>query len=400
MTFRAWELRKLGSAASGHLDWIRAVAAWAVMWGHVRAMFFVDFQHLQKPAWFLGFGYFLTGFGHQAVMVFFVLSGFLISSTVAKSHLAGTWSWRDYAINRATRLYVVLIPGLLFGLLWDFAGSSLSIGRDIYLHPLRGFGTAIPLQNLTVGNFLGNLFYLQTILCATFGSNGPLWSLANEFWYYALFPLGLSAGMVWRKRSPGSVALSAVLTVVAAAVCVFIGLGILLGFLIWLMGCALVFAESKFELRSKVWVIFGLASSFLALCGFLAAVRIGKLAGVKSDLVVGMAFSLFLFFVLQVPWGAANAAYGKLARLYAGFSYSLYVLHFPLLLFLRSWLAPREKWQPDALHVFYALLLGSGVLTFAWMVSLFTENKTRAARDMVQRLWARWIPECPRTDHA
>jgi peptidoglycan/LPS O-acetylase OafA/YrhL len=45
----------------------------------------------------------------------FVLSGFLISSTVLRSQVSGDWSWRDYAINRSIRLYVVLIPGLLLG---------------------------------------------------------------------------------------------------------------------------------------------------------------------------------------------------------------------------------------------------------------------------------------------
>jgi peptidoglycan/LPS O-acetylase OafA/YrhL len=44
----------------------------------------------------------------------FVLSGFLISSTVLRSQVSGNW-WRDYAVNRSVRLYVVLIPGLLLG---------------------------------------------------------------------------------------------------------------------------------------------------------------------------------------------------------------------------------------------------------------------------------------------
>ncbi len=382
---KIWAPRALSRAASAHLDLIRAVAAWVVMWGHVRALFFVDFQHLQRPAWFLRIIYFLTGFGHQAVMVFFVLSGFLISSTVIKTHLSGTWSWRDYAINRATRLYVVLIPGLLFGLIWDFVGSSLLASKGLYTHPISDLGTAIPMKNLTIGNFFGNLFYLQTILCATFGSNGPLWSLANEFWYYVLFPLGLSAGIAWRKRSSGSRVLSVVLTILAMAVCVFIGREILLGFLIWLAGCALVLAYGKFQLRSKVWLIFWLALSLSIFSGTLAAVRIGKLADVRSDLAVGAVFTLFLFFVLQVGWGAANVAYRNLSGLFAGFSYSLYVLHFPFMLFLRARVTPGDRWEPDATHLIYGFLIGAAALSFAWLVSVFTENKTSIVRKWVAR---------------
>ena len=38
-----------------------------------------------------------------------------------------------------------------------------------------------------------NIFFLQGIYTPTFGTDGALWSLANEFWYYLLFPLGLIA---------------------------------------------------------------------------------------------------------------------------------------------------------------------------------------------------------------
>ena len=51
--------------------------------------------------------------------------------------------------------------------------------------------------------FWGNAFFLQQTLVKTFGSDGPLWSLANEFWYYMLFPCMLIAmrpGTKWRSR--------------------------------------------------------------------------------------------------------------------------------------------------------------------------------------------------------
>src|ERR1700730_1719957 len=107
-----FETRLLTPAASAHLDLIRASAAWAVLWGHVRALFFIDFQHLPYYSWWLGGIYFITGFGHQAVMVFFVLSGFLISASIMRKHSSGRWSTGEYALDRATRLYAVLIPGL------------------------------------------------------------------------------------------------------------------------------------------------------------------------------------------------------------------------------------------------------------------------------------------------
>src|SRR5437660_11032583 len=80
-----WMPRKLSAAASDSFDLIRAVAAFAVMVGHLRTFFFVDFQHLQSKSFVLQILYFLTVFGHQAVIVFFVLCGFLMSSTFLPS---------------------------------------------------------------------------------------------------------------------------------------------------------------------------------------------------------------------------------------------------------------------------------------------------------------------------
>src|SRR5436309_15774515 len=249
MNLARWEPRKLSASASAHLDVIRTVAAWAVVWRHLRSLSFVDFQHLLHPGWLLRVIYFLTGFGHQAVTVFFVLSGFLISTTVIKNHFSGTWSWREYAINRSTRLYVVLIPGLLLGSLLDIAGSSLFAPAGVYTHPLSDLGLAIATNSLTIANFLGNLFFLQTILCSPFGSNTPLWSLANEFWYYALFPTALSAALAFtRKATHVAIPLSAMGVCLAA----FLGFDKFIGFLIWMSGCALVFACGKFQLRAKV----------------------------------------------------------------------------------------------------------------------------------------------------
>jgi peptidoglycan/LPS O-acetylase OafA/YrhL len=380
-TVSAWMPRKLATAASASLDVIRAFAACAVMLGHLRTLFFVDFQHLESKAWYFKGLYFLTGFGHQAVMVFFVLSGFLISATVIRSHAAGQWSWRDYAINRATRLYVVLLPGLLLGLLWDRLGSSLYAAQELYSHPIRDLGLDVPLQNLHPGTFFGNLFFLQTIVCRTFGSNGPLWSLANEFWYYLLFPVGLGAGLAWLRRRIGT---AVVLTVLALAVCFFVGREILAGFLIWLAGCALVFLYARIRIRSRSLLLAGgLVASFLLGLALYAA-RMFWLDPMQSDLIVGFAFAAFLYVALQFSFGENMPRYTTIASDFAGFSYSLYVLHFPFLLFLRASFVPEDRWQPSPAHLMKAALIAILCLAYAWTVSLFTERKTSEARKLVR----------------
>jgi peptidoglycan/LPS O-acetylase OafA/YrhL len=371
------EPRALAPATSAHLDLIRGLAAWAVMWGHLRADFFVDYSQLQIRSPLSKLLYFLTGFGNEAVLVFFVLSGFLISSAIFSRHASGIWSWRDYAIDRSSRLYVVLIPGLLFGLLWDKLGSSVFASTGVYSQPLTNFGLFVVQTRLGIGTFFGNLFFLQTILCPTFGSNGPLWSLANEFWYYVLFPVALAAGLAWKQRAAGK---AIALTILAAAVAAFIGWTILLAFVIWLSGTVLVLAYSKWTISSKASLgLYTLASSAL-LAATLVAARTESSPLLGNNLSVGLSFSLFLFAVLQMGHGPAGVVYARIARFLAGFSYSLYVLHFPLLLFLKAWLAASQRWQPDVAHLARGLAIGAGVLAFAWLVSLLTEARTSLAR--------------------
>src|SRR5690348_4967328 len=355
---------------------MRGMAAWAVMWGHMRGNFFVDFQDLHHPNLFLKAVYFVTGFGHQAVMVFFVLSGFLISSSVFNALATGSWSWRDYSINRLSRLYAVLVPGLLLGFIWDKSGSSLFASTGLYTHPLQGFGGLIAQKQLTAGAFAGNLFFLQTIICPVFGSNGPLWSLANEFWYYVLFPVGLLALIGWRR---GSLRRAAPLTIAAIVVAVFIGREMLIGFLIWMAGCILLVAYSKLRKFPKRWMAPHILITSMILTVCLTAARLGKSRVLGSDLSVGLAFALFLFGILQIDFSMRSHVYASLARFFAGFSYSLYVLHFPVVLFVRAWLAP-YRWRPNFPHFALAMAIGAAVLVFAWLVSLFTENKTSALR--------------------
>lgn len=377
------EPRALTPAASAHLDLIRGLAAWAVMWDHLRGLFFVDFRLVSRSSSLLKVIYLFTGFGNEAVLVFFVLSGFLISSAILGRRASGTWSWRDYVIDRASRLYVVLIPGLLFGLSWDRLGSSIFFSTGIYSHPLENFGSAIVQARMGIGTFLGNLVFLQTIIVPTFGSNGPLWSLANEFWYYVLFPVVLAAAIAWKMRS----ILSAVaFTILAALAAVFVGWQILAGFIIWSAGTALVVAYSKWPLRSRGWLTLYALVSLLVLSACLAASRTGKLVALGSNLAVGIGFALFLFGVLQMKLGTTGTSYPRVAHVLAGFSYSLYVLHFPFLLFLRAWIVPSQKWQPDTAHLALGFVIGVATLGFAWLVSLFTENKTRVARHWLRHV--------------
>ena len=199
----------LGSFGSVYLDAVRAVAALLVVFGHVVGLFFVvdPAHHTVVSKLYYSIG----ARSHDAVLAFFVLSGLLIGKSAASVVLAQNESWLEYAVARASRLYVVLLPALLIGGLWDMAGLSL-FGIS--------YGTAlIPVSvRLDFGHFFASFFFLQEIVLPPFGSNQPLWSLAYEAWYYAMFPLLLL--LILKRRTLRS---SVFLALLLALCCSVIG---------------------------------------------------------------------------------------------------------------------------------------------------------------------------------
>jgi len=373
----------LTPGASAYLDTLRALAAMAVLFDHWRALFYVGFADVSPQLRNVAVRslYFLTAFGHQAVMAFFVLSGFFISSSVVRARQRGTWRWRDYAIDRAVRLYLVLLPGLLLGALWDFTGSHYFDHAGIYSQPLPAFGYGIADQRLNLSSFFGCLLFLQTRFTSVFGSNYPLWSLFSEFWYYVLFPVLVAAAIAAKRRS---VTLAAWLGL--AIVTVWILNRSMPGFVVWLAGSAVAVAPCAFgsgKLRSlRVSLYILLTSALAGIC--LWAARASQ-SWYGADIPLGLSFALVTYGIVHVPGTPGNAAI-RLARTFAGFSFSLYVLHFPLLLFIRAALLPAMRWQPDATHLVLGAGIAAAVLFYAFALAHFTERKTGTARSWVRSL--------------
>ena len=79
--------------------------------------------------------------------------------------------------------------------------------------------------------FSGNFFFLQSIVSPVFGSNGPLWSLSYEFWYYIIFPALILATAAW-----AGIRSRILYAGLALLLLWFVGPQIRLYFLIWLAG--------------------------------------------------------------------------------------------------------------------------------------------------------------------
>jgi peptidoglycan/LPS O-acetylase OafA/YrhL len=370
---------RLAKRTSVHLDLIRGVSALAVLLYHVRGLFFVDYPFLASKSLFSIGLYAVTGYGHQAVMIFFVLSGYFIGTSVMESVGKVQWSWRTYLVSRITRLQLVLFPALVLGALWDRIGMRILQAAPLYYGGLYKFYVPSVALRSTVPVFLGNFLFLQSIVSPVFGSNGPLWSLSYEFWYYIVFPALILATATWLGTRTRILYAGLALFLLW-----FIGLQLSFYFLIWLAGALVGRLPRPARFKSASPVLPWLAGLIFA--GALAWSRTHRLSqDLLTDYVVAFCFALWLYTILLGAREDASPAYAYGAKKLAGFSYTLYLTHFPALLLLRGLLNPRGNWQPDPLHLAYAFAIGMLILSYAYCVAEFTEARTARVRSRLLR---------------
>ena len=149
-----------------YLDVVRFLAACLVVIYHTNDRLIIQ-DHLP-----------FSGYGHASVIVFFVLSGYVIAYiSEAKEH-----SPKLYISARLARVYSVAIPVVLLTPILDIFGRQLYpelyVDRSPFDHPIIRLGSSLMFANemwVSIMSF----------------SNTPYWSLCYEVWYYLLFGIYL-----------------------------------------------------------------------------------------------------------------------------------------------------------------------------------------------------------------
>ena len=153
------------TGASVALDALRGAAALLVLLDHCKNLFFVDRAAAMRPSaypHFVSFLYGVASAGPQAVVIFLVLSGYLVGGSVLRATQAERWSWKSYLTQRLVRLWLVLLPALALCACWDAARVGLT-GSAAYTQS-SNFASALAGAGVTWTNFWGNVFFLQTLV--------------------------------------------------------------------------------------------------------------------------------------------------------------------------------------------------------------------------------------------
>ncbi|MFT4113471.1 acyltransferase family protein [Silvibacterium sp.] len=344
--------------SSVHLDAVRGLAALAVMVFHEKSFFFSSLSDstadVQVPAVNTATAvpapppvfHRRADMGNTPVMMFFVLSGYLVGGSVIKSLRRHVWSSKTYLIKRLTRLWVVLLPALLFGLLLDNLGYHLlGAPGQVYVAHI-GYVYPHVDQDFRITTILGNIAFLQGILVSTPGSNGALWSLGNEFWYYILFPIlvvpfALKRSLVARAACVSLVVAFLTFVTMRSDFASLKHIPIL--FPIWIMGALL----SLVPLRVPAALVNAVTAMMVLLVG-AGTVLLRKFdIGVhKSQYIIALLFTGLLYMFLHYKRPSRAGWYRSLAGFFSKISYSLYVLHMPVGAFLAALLL--RPWHPRA----------------------------------------------------
>lgn len=370
---------------STHLDLLRGLASLLVFLGHMRLLLFIEYSEISNPNFLVKRLNSLTVLGHQSVMIFFVLSGFFISATVIRRIQQKQWSWVNYLVDRLTRLYIVLIPALLLSSFWDSLGIKIfGTGQDSFYGEKFHNGhlaTYKILENFTFQNALGTIAFVQTIFVDLFGSNKAVWSLAYEFWYYILFP---SIILFFCVKSLKARIFYAFL---ASGILLMVGSEIRIYFLVWLMGALVSICHPSKYLNNKNILNSLILLSILMLCIALISERFISSPKI-ADFLIGISTAGMIYLLVNSRSQITQeGAYEKFSKGLAGCSYTLYLVHMPILCFIRACVIGDRPWEPDILHFLLALTIVVFVFLYAVVIAHFTEAKT----DKFRKLIMSWI---------
>jgi peptidoglycan/LPS O-acetylase OafA/YrhL len=384
-----------------YVDGVRGVAATYVMLNHARFLLFIS----AATALALHPGTVfkaalavlaLTRYGVAGVMCFFIVSGYAIHYRQAFK-MAGTWqkmSWRSYALHRARRLYPPLLAAIVIIFVADTIGShfypGMYNGASNVVLSLGGDHTP------SVSSLLGTLTFTQGFLTKVFGSDDPLWSLAYEGFFYLMYPIVL--GLDLRL---GPVKTLGMITALGLSIAAIIGMGItpdglhvdlfspqgiaahalnlLAMWPAWVAGVFIADARAgRVRIPTQWWSIAAVVG--LLMLGASALYLVVKNPNIQiNDINIFYLIWVVSFFG-PIGWLCAGRHAIRARKVVAGIyrpikwlgkmSYSLYVVHFPVLAMICAiYLSshdnlPRTPWLMFG-GIVAALSVGYGVYRIA-----------------------------------
>jgi peptidoglycan/LPS O-acetylase OafA/YrhL len=248
----------------------------------------------------------IAGFGYQAVTFFFVLSGFILAYAHATPVKVGlNIETKQFYVFRLARI----LPAYFI---------ALAIAAPFYFQGRTSFAGTVSVL-LLIQSWWPSFSFLW---------NNPAWSLSNEIFFYALFPILCP----FIRKAPKTAVLTSFAAICGATL--YGGGGSKLPWLNlpqFTLGIALAFCCGPRRDHVKLWSILFFVSLATA-ATFVAAKP--HLAWIASTPILGSLFGFIIFAAAASPRGAASKFLSATPLVLLGeISYGIYIYHFPIFLF-------------------------------------------------------------------
>lgn len=321
---------------------------------------------------------FLSCASRYSVLVFFLLSGYLISLSInyiIKKN--GYFSVSEYLIHRISRIYPPLIFSIILCCLFYVViiGIHLNGATEYTLSFDKGPVTR-SVFDVTLREIYGTVLQMYAINKTSYLSvNGPLWSLSYEvvFYYVIAAILYMKIRIVAGKSAIKKTWLYiAVLLASGYVVINNYNLWVLFYFAIWLYGFT-VHANlgrlGKRYYKYSSWIFLLLTLLLYLLYGWSPVSNVESLPNALAQIP----FSFLIFNIMSRSTYFRLPLFGFFRRA-SNYSYTLYICHFPILLFLFSLIHPL---RPINSLLYYSLVVVCSLSTMysCKIFANYLENK-------------------------
>jgi peptidoglycan/LPS O-acetylase OafA/YrhL len=359
-------------ATSLYLDLVRFAAAMTVFLEHFREHTLHNFAPywVALPFWDRHLG----SYSQIAVIVFFVLSGYVIAHVMATRERTVL----EYAASRFGRLYSVVLPALILA-----ASSSYFIKLkywDAYLEFDLLDNTSVALHYLGTALFMGH-FWLWPDLEPP--DLDPMWSLSFECSYYVAIALIVFASR--RTRLLGILLLS-----------MLAGPTVVLMAPTWMVGYAAYHVRHHRQLHPGSAIVIWMVFIFLLLLCPLLRERIripleflrmpdkhlGELLASYAAAIC-FATSLLAFDAFSEKAEPIILPFTGLVRWLGSMTFALYLFHQPLLSFLTVY----RIVLPSTAPVFALIWMFGGTFLIAATLGRFCEQSKGAYKRCFVSIW-------------
>jgi len=273
----------------------------------------------------------LRGMASYCVLIFFVLSGFLISYSLwYKSRTLPNYTFWSFFKDRFFRIYPPFIGSLLLVVVLDFSVIAITgVDFSLWMY-LKNFVTNIfQLQGFPIANILYHQYGMEFFYFRHFGSNFPLWTISVEWWLYMFY--GFLSFYVLRRPtwSFGRVFLF-IFLLITPVYYIFYSTRLEEGLtLYWFLGALItvgLMQQPKDELNQRNVFTFSLSLVCLGLVGF-------SFLGYDVSILI---FFLGLFLLIAFSREEVKLVqkwFQRPAKVLASYAYSLYLVHYPIMVF-------------------------------------------------------------------